>query len=478
MRSLFDKPLALLRSGLIRLLRKWAVILILLMVGGGATALTIKQLDIPVPGGNFERGSDDVLGLQLGVDLAGGAHLVYEAGDAENPPTADQMEGLIRIIRTRVDKLGASEPVIQKLGDNRFVIQLPGVNDVERAKDIIGQTASLEWIERVCEDLACAQFEDRATGLTGEDLSSAFAGQDHVTGENVLFFELKGGAARTFAELTTRLYNTRDTGNPDQLAIFLDDTELVSAIINTPILSGSGQITGGIPPFSAQEARDLAIQLESGRLPIEIRVISEQVVGPSLGAKSLEQSLTAGIVGLALVLFFMAAYYRGAGVVAAASMVIYTVIVLAVFKLVPVTLILAGVAGFVLSMGMAVDANILIFERMKEELRVGRTLSFAIQVGFNRAWPSIRDGNISTLIISAILYWFGTTFAATAVTGFAVALFIGVATSMFTAIFISRRLLGMIASTPLRRVLWLFTPEPLPQRSRTPGRVVSERGPS
>ena len=464
------------------IVRRYPFILIALIVGAAVAAISVKQIDIPVPGGSFERGSDDVLGLQLGVDLAGGAHLVYEAGDEASPPTEDQMEGLIRIIRTRVDKLGSSEPVIQKLGDNRVVIQLPGVHDVERAKDLLGQTASLEWIERVCLDSFCTRFEDKATGLSGEDLASAFAGQDTTTGENVLFFEMRGGSARTFAELTTRLYNTRiNSDSPDQLAIFLDDSELVSALVNSPILSGNGQITGGRPAFTAEQARDLAIQLESGRLPIDIRVISEQVVGPSLGAKSLEQSLVAGIVGLALVLFFMAAYYRGAGVVAVVTMIFYTSIVLAVFKLVPVTLILAGLAGFILSMGMAVDANILIFERMKEELRVGRTLAFAIRIGFNRAWPAIRDGNISTIIISGILYWFGTTFAATAVTGFALALAIGVATSMFTAIVISRGLLVMVAATPLRRFLWLFTPEPLSRRGREaglPAPPASERGTS
>ncbi len=463
------------------IVRRYPFILIALIVVGAVASLSVKQIDLPVPGGRFERGSNDVLGLQLGVDLAGGAHLIYEAGDAATPPTADQMEGLIRIIRTRVDRLGASEPVIQKLGDNRVVVQLPGLHDVARAKQLLGQTASLAWAERICLDRFCTQFEDNATGLSGDDLASAFAGQDTVTGENVLFFELRGGSARTFAELTTRLYTTRDTDSPDQLTIFLDDVELVSAVVNSPILSGNGQVTGGNPPFTAEEARDLAIQLESGRLPIDIRIISEQVVGPSLGAKSLEQSLVAGIVGLALVLFFMIAYYRGAGVVAAVTMIFYTAMVLAVFKLVPLTLILAGVAGFILSMGMAVDANILIFERMKEELRLGRTLAFAIRIGFNRAWPSIRDSNISTMIISGILYWFGTTFAAAAVTGFALALLIGVAISMFTAIVVSRGLLVMVAATPLRRFLWLFSPEPLPRRGRDAGRTArsaSERGPS
>ncbi len=451
---------------------------IIVIVGAAVASLAIEKVEIPLPNGEFKRGSDDILGLQLGLDLAGGSHLVYQAGDEETEPTEEQMVGLERIIRRRVDKLGASEPNIQRLGNNRILIQLPGVFNVQRAKDLIGQTASLEIIERVCDDAACNQREDRATGLTGENLSDVFADRDSITGENILRFRLTRDSIRTFAELTQRLYDSNDTSSPDQLAFFLDGQEQVSARVRQPILTGTGQITGN---YTVEEVRDLAINLESGRLPISITVITERVVDASLGSESLEDSLIAGIIGLALVLFFMSAYYRGAGVVAAISLIFYTAIVLAVFKLVPVTLILACVAGFILSMGMAVDANVLIFERMKEELRAGRTLAFAIQIGFRRAWPSIRDGNISTFIIAAILFWFGTTFTATAVTSFAVALFIGVATSMFSALFISRNLLLLLASTPLKRLPGLFSPEGVPKRARetrSTARPASEGGPS
>nr|ABZ09344.1 putative export membrane protein [uncultured marine microorganism HF4000_APKG7H23] len=450
-----------------------ALLVIVLIVGFSMAVLAVQHIDLEVGGARFERGSDNLLGLRLGLDLAGGVHLVYQAGSEDVKPTADQMKGLLTNIRRRVDSLGASEPNIQQLGEDRVLIQLPGLEDVDRAKRLIGQTAQLRIVERVCQDAACTQFEDRDTGLSGEDIASANAGQGTV-GEPILLFELKRGAARAFAELTTRIFNS-NPDSPDQLAYVLDEITLVSATVRSPILAGSGQISGG---FTPEEVRDLAIQIESGRLPIPISVLTEKVVDASLGSSSLRDSLIAGIVGLALVLFFMVSYYRGSGIVAALALFIYTTLVLAVFKLMPVTLTLAGVAGFVLSMGMAVDANILIFERMKEELRIGRTLNFALRIGFQRAWSSIRDGNISTLIIAFIIYWFGNQFAASTVTSFAVTLIVGVFLSMFTAIFITRNLLQLLAVTAMRRMPGLFTPEPLPKREEGSPRPrpASEQG--
>ena len=439
---------------------------IAVIVGLAVSSLAFQRINIVGLGITFERGTDDVLGLQLGLDLSGGIHLVYQAGDEVEQPTDQQMEALLANIRRRVDSLGASEPNIQQLGNDRILIQLPGIEDVDRAKRLIGQTASLSIVERICLNASCSEFEDLDTGLTGEDLSNASPSQDAVTGQPIVLIQLERSAAGAFAELTQRIFSTNNSPTPDQLGFFLDDIELVSASVVSPILSGNGQVRVG----SLERARDLAIQIESGRLPIDIHVLTEKVVDASLGEDSLKDSLIAGIVGLALVLFFMAAYYRASGVLAAVSLVFYIAIVLAIFKLVPLTLTLAGVAGFILSLGMAVDANILIFERMKEELRIGRTMNFALQIGFQRAWPSIRDGNISTLIIAGILYWFGTQFAASAVTGFAVALFVGVLTSMFTAIVITRNLLVMLGATGLHRYPRLFTPESLPKRSPAPPR--------
>ena len=337
----------------------------------------------------------------------------------------------------------------------------------------------LQIIERICDDAfdtrACSDsvpgsFEDRETGLDGSDMARASASQNPTTSEPVLLFELNRDAASDFAILTQRLFTTRD-----QLAFVLDGEVLVSATVQSPILAGNGQITGN---FTPEEVRRLAIQVESGRLPIPITELSSSVVAASLGAESLEDALVAGLVGLALVLFFMAAYYRASGVVAAVALVFYTAIVLSIFKLLPVTLTLAGLAGFIVSLGMAVDANILIFERMKEELRIGRTLPFAVQIGFNRAWTSIRDGNVSTLLIAGILFLFGTSTANSPVTGFAVSLMIGVLTSMFTAIFISRNLLGIVGATALARWPQLFTPEPKPARAPAPAAASGPTAPS
>ena len=455
---------------MLRRLNWKSLLAIAIVMALAGASLAVQKININVPGLRLERGTDEILGLQLGLDLSGGIHLVYQAGNPDSPPTGSQMAGLLRIIRNRVDGLGATEPNIQQLGEDRVLVQLPGLQDVERAKRLLGETASLRVVERVCLDLTCGNHEDLDTGLTGEDLGRAVASTDTVTGQPIVLFDLNRGAARAFAELTQRIYDTNDSNSPDQLAFFLDDRELVSAGVRQPILSGSGQIT----IQSVQEARDLAIQLESGRLPIPIQVLTESVVDASLGSRSLQKSLVAGLVGLALVLFFMSAYYRMSGLLSAISLVFYATIVLSVFKLVPITLTLAGIGGFILSMGMAVDASILIFERMKEEVRVGRTAGFALQTGFQRAWPSIRDGNLSTLIIAVILYWFGTQFAASAVTGFAVALFIGVLTSMFTAIVITRSLMSLCIVTPLGRYLRLFTPESLPKRSQNAPTV--ERG--
>ena len=433
----------------------------IVLVGGSFAALGIRNLEI----GNFERGSSEPLGLSLGLDLVGGVHLVYQAGEEGFEPSDDQMAGLIDNITRRINSLGVAEPSIQKLGKDRLVIQLPGLGDEEQAKRLIGRTSQLEIVERICSISPCnisadietpGAFQNQLTGLTGADMSRAFAGTDSTTNEPILQFELNRGAAQQFATLTSRLNGTLNTATPDELAFILDDEIIVSAVVTSPILAGAGRINGD---FTFEDARLLAIQVESGRLPIPITELSSDFVAASLGADSLDQALQAGIVGLALVLFFMIAYYRIAGLVAAVTLIFYTAMVLAIFKLIPVTLTLAGLAGFILSLGMAVDANILIFERMKEEIRIGRSLQFATQIGFNRAWTSIRDGNISTLIIAAILFFFGSSGANSAVTGFAIALAIGVGTSMFTAIVISKKMLSLVVATQLRKWPRAFSPE-------------------
>ena len=290
--------------------------------------------------------------------------------------------------------------------------------------------------------------------LTGEDLSRAFTGRDPTTNAPRVHIEFNGRGTSIFRDVTRRLF---ERGQLGRIAIFLDNGLLSSATVQSPILNGQGVITGG---FTRESARTLAIQLESGRLPVPLVLIREGTVDALLGADSLRKSLIAGVVGLGLVLLFMVTYYRMAGVVAAASLMIFAIIVLAIFKLVPVTLTLSGIAGLVLAIGMAVDANILIFERMKEELRTGRSLTSAMEVGFRRAWVAIRDSNVSTIITCLILWWFGSRTGTPVVSGFAVTLLIGVLVSMFTAIMVSRNMLQILAFTPVGKRMALFTPEP------------------
>ena len=671
-------------------MRRYARTLIIIVV-----LVTLAGLTLGFPALPFERGDDETpLGLSLGLDLRGGSHLVYRSSlkdpvtDEPIAPTEEQMESLKATIERRVNKSGLGEPIIQILGNDRLLIQLPGVRDAERAKTIIGETAQLSWKHRsfnvprdldeitqddivsvsagslptndvaaapevsegmpgaaeegdseavddepAAEDAADAdpgtaaqepesdnadapepadqqpegepdaeadaeaeaaaettaagqdvegedpgqepedeeeppatlivEFTDAGAeifavvadrldqiygesvggllgplnrlqlsvlgdqplqqtlsptqiqriddstrfsfdvdfsqvdtvdgqtrveaaqallgdnptvkfveiqgkadediGLTGDDLARAYASQQSTTGEPIVTVEFKEAGTRLFAELTRKLVNTND-----QIAIFLDDEELISPTVQTAILGGTAIIQGN---FTIQRVQDLALLLESGRLPVPITLDQERDVDAILGADSLRKSVAAGLVGLALVLVFMTLYYRVPGLVASVALIIYAGMVLAIFKLLPVTLTLSGVAALILSIGMAVDANILIFERMKEELRAGRTLLSAINIGFNRAWPAIRDGNVSTLITCGILFWFSDQLGVTAVQGFAAALAIGVMISMFSAIVISRTLLRAVAATPMARQLGMFVPfggGELPQQRREP----------
>ena len=254
--------------------------------------------------------------------------------------------------------------------------------------------------------------------------------------------------------------------NERRIAIFLDDDLLIDVVARAWIRNGQSQITGN---FSRERARTIAIQLESGRLPVPLSLIQENDVDALLGSESLRNSLIAGLVGLGLVMAFMIAYYRMAGVVASVSLIFYSVLVLAAFKLIPITLTLSHIGGFILSIGMAVDANVLIFERMKEEMRIGRTLASSMEVGFNRAWPAIRDGNFSTLITCGVLLWFGERLGGGLGTGFASSLGSGVIASMFTAVIVSRNLLQLMAWIGLGHRINLFTPEGAPKTAANPG---------
>ncbi|MFH1483908.1 MAG: protein translocase subunit SecD [Chloroflexota bacterium] len=408
--------------------------------------------------GGVERGGDKNLGMKLGLDLAGGTYVVMEADLTQLAPGQepdDAMDGAKRIIEERIDEFGVAEATVQRQGGERIAVQLPGVRDVNQAIKLIGQTAQLDFRKQKLDETgqvvrdengavvwvpATGTMDDKDVHLTGAFLKpNSFVDLTPNTNQPIVHFEWNAEGAKLFEQITTELLNK-------PLGIFLDN-KLVSDPVVRAVIEDKGIIEG----IKLEEARLLRIQLNAGALPIPLKVVQQTDVDAFLGADSLKRSLQAGVVGLGLVMLFLISYYRLPGILATLALLYYGALVLTIFKLIPVTLTLAGIAGFIVSLGMAVDANILIFERMKEELRGGRTLRAAIDVGFSRAWPSIRDANITTFIACAVLYWFGSQFVAVQVMGFAVTLFIGVAVSMFTAITITRRLLRMglsIAASP------------------------------
>lgn len=591
-------------------------ILIVLILGVSLAALAFPKINIDLPGfPAFIRGESGPLGIKLGLDLRGGAHLVYQADtgtvidvtfteDAEEvneegvnqvlqdlgilepvvsfdednavriktvlldedrrqelmtalqeevgpvesfqfsetpSPTSDQMDGVLEIIKKRVNLFGANDPIVQRFGDDRIIVQLPGdsgsitevsfseatsagdleavlrgmgleefsidlegdgsyklqtaslspsrrqelqdalaagigdidsisiTSTIEAAKSLIGETALLEFKERTCPDRFCLEFTDADLGLTGDDLTGAFASTSQTTGFWEINIQFNGRGTDIFSDLTQRIANVQTK----RIAVFLDGEEILAPVSSAWIPDGRSRITGS---FTREEARTLSIQLESGRLPVPLKLIQESDVDALLGSQSLSKSLQAGLMGLALVLVFMLAYYRLPGVVACVALVFYGVVVLAVFKLIPLTLTLPHIGGFILSIGLAVDANILIFERMKEEIRVGRTLASSMEVGFNRAWPAIRDGNVSTLLTCLVLLWFGSRLGGGLISGFALSLGVGVLVSMFTAVVVSRNLLQLLAWIGLGRRIGLFSPEGLPSRGQAAARTQTLAG--
>lgn len=323
---------------------------------------------------------------------------------------------------------------------------------IEAAKSLIGNTASLEFKLRDCTDPNCDTYRDSDLGLTGDDLQEAYASTNTTTGEWAVNVQFDSRGADIFSDLTKDIVNDPSK----RIAVFLDSDLITDPVARAWIRDGRSQITGN---FTRESAQTMAIQLQSGRLPVPLILIQESEVDALLGSKSLQMSLFAGLIGLSLVVVFMLVYYRLSGLVASIALIFYGVVVLAIFKLIPITLTLPHLGGFILSIGLAVDANILIFERMKEEIRVGRTLASSVEVGFGRAWPAIRDGNVSTIITCAVLLWFGSRLGGGLINGFALSLLIGVAVSMFTAVVVSRNLLQLFAWFGITRHTSLFSPE-------------------
>ena len=372
---------------------------------------------------------------KLGLDLVGGSRLVLEAETTKTIPsiTPDVMNRLQFAIENRVNKLGVAETVVQQVGDKRLLIEIPNVTDLKEAKAFLGETAQLVFKKEAVGPNGEQVWED--VGLTGQDLSKSTLSTDQ-TGQWVVSLEFNAEGSKKFAELTKNLVGK-------QMAIFFDGELQSAPVIREPIYGGKAQISGGDSGFEYAEAERMVNLLNAGALPVPAKIVEENTVGPTLGADSIAKSKFAGAIGLGFVMLFMLLVYRLPGLIADIALVIYSLILFALFKAIPVTLTLAGIAGFILSIGMAVDANILIFERMKEELRAGRNLFTAINSGFDRAFTSIFDSNMTTIITSFILYMLGSSI----VKGFALTLAIGVIVSMFSAITITKNFMHLIFGT-------------------------------
>lgn len=391
--------------------------------------------------------------FRLGLDLSGGSHLVYQADVSAVDPSEvnDSMDALRDVIERRVNLFGVSEPVVQveggsfiSGGEKKLIVDLPGVTDTEQAITMIGQTPLLEFKTEapagaaqnatVGEDgKVNLDFNSQfvATELTGRYLKKATLEFDPNTREPRVALQFDDTGTKLFAEITKA-----NVGK--MVAIYLDNAPISTPVVRQEISDGQAVISGS---FTPTEAKQLVGRLNSGALPVPITLLSKQTIGATLGDSAVKAGVKAGIIGFIMVALFLILWYRLPGLIAVISLSIFVVIMLALFKLVPVTLTAAGIAGFIISMGIAVDANVLTFERIKEELRGGRTIHDAVATGFDRAWSSIRDSNSSSIITALILFWFGTSL----IKGFALTLGLGVLVSMFSAITITKIFLSTLS---------------------------------
>lgn len=383
--------------------------------------------------------------FRKGLDLEGGTSVTLKADMSKI--TAGQRDAALdsakNVIERRVNFFGVSEPVVQTAktsSDYRVIVEIPGVTDAQQAVQLIGQTADLQFWEQVASGEAQVKPEEmplgvtqvlgenaKQTNLTGRDIKAVNISFDQTTGEPQVIVEFTTEGRRKFADITRR-----NVGKP--LGFVLDNVLVDAPNVREAITQGSTAISGG---FTVERAKQLQVQLNAGALPVPLTILEQHAVGATLGQSSLEKSLFAGFLGLVVIAIFMISLYGRFGVIATLALILYTLITLTLFRVIPVTLTLAGIAGFILSIGMAVDANILIFERTKEEIKRGRPRDVAIELGFNRAWTSIRDSNVASLITCSVLLYFGTGM----IRGFALTLILGVIVSMFSAIVVTRSLL-------------------------------------
>jgi preprotein translocase subunit SecD len=388
--------------------------------------------------------SNQPIETRLGLDLQGGLRVEYQVLPAEGrSPGASDVATVAGIIERRVNSTGTTEPLIQTQGADRIVVELPGASDVESIRKLVGSTGRLEFVPLPVDQYGTVNAPGSKQAAAGEPIDPAltplFAGNqvaeanpafDSQTQERAVAFKLKDDGKNKFAAYSQSHIN-------EFFAIVLDGTVMSAPYIKSAITDGSGQISGN---FTAAEMNNLVTTLRYGALPYPLQEVSVQSISATLGVDFLRRSIIAGLIGIGLVLVFMLGYYRLPGAVAGVALVYYALLVVAIFRLIPVTLTLAGIAAFVLSVGMAVDANVLIFERTREELRAGKTLQPAIEAGFTRAWNSIFDSNVSSLITASILFYFGSS----TIRGFALVFIIGVLASMFTAITVSRTVLRQV----------------------------------
>ncbi len=448
----------------------------LLIIVIGLLALIINfwpGLKLP-PLGDLSGGSR-LVETKLGLDLQGGLRVEYQAKPVgDKTPDAGAMATIRDIIERRVNSTGVSEPIVVVQGTDRVVVELPGATDREAIERLVGQTGQLTFVP-----LPGDRYGTSSTGgpngvvdgqelpadpnlvplFTGEHLTQAAPGTDQTSGGPVVQFSLDDYASKLFAE-----YTKAHVG--EFFAIVLDNKVISAPSIREPITQGSGQITMGTGKDAVVQMNSLVTVLKYGSLPFPIAAVQDSQISATLGAEFLRASLIAGGIGIGLVFLFMLVYYRLPGLVADLALIYYALVVLAIFRLIPVTVTLAGIAGFVLSVGMAVDANILIFERTKEELRLGKTLNSAVEAGFSRAWNSILDSNVSSLITASILYAFGSP----TIKGFALVLIIGVLTSMFTAVTVTRTILRVVVRREFARKASLWGVSDDDFLAKTPGR--------
>lgn len=360
--------------------------------------------------------------IKQGLDLQGGTHVVLEAVDTpEAPVNEDAVQRVVKIIEKRVNELGLTEPIIQRQGDRRIIVELPGIKDPEKAIEVLGKTAMLEF-----------QDESGATVMNGTDLKDAHAQMDQ-SNQNLVALEFSDEGGKKFADLTTKNVGKR-------IAILLDKQVLTNPHVNEPITGGKAVITGS---RTLEEAQNLAILLRSGSLPVKVEIVETRTVGPTLGQDSKDKSVFAFTVGIGAVIIFMLAFYRLSGLIANIALMAYVILLLFALNLLEATLTLPGIAGIILSIGMAVDANVLIFEHFKEEYRSGKTLMASMDAGFSRAFTTILDSNVTTLIAAAVLFFMGTG----PIKGFAITLGLGIVLSMFTAITFTRYLLRLLIAS-------------------------------